>query len=63
MGLNEEKYEVPQKYLKAETVYKYHYGLGEQAAEDADDTRTTMFGLGIAAWLGRRFYVARKMVA
>jgi hypothetical protein len=63
MGLNEEKYEVPQKYLKAETVFKHHYGLGEQAAEDADEANTMIFGLGIAAWLGRRFYVARKMVA
>jgi hypothetical protein len=63
MGFNEEKYEVPQKYLKAETVFKHHYGLGEQAAQDADEANTMIFGLGIAAWLGRRFYVARKMVA
>lgn len=63
MGLNEEKYEVPQKYLKAKTVFKHHYGLGEQAAQDADEANTMIFGLGIAAWLGRRFYVARKMVA
>ncbi|WP_144699613.1 hypothetical protein [Fictibacillus phosphorivorans] len=63
MGNNEEKYEVPQKYMKAETVYEYHYGLGKQAAQEADEANTMIFGLGVAAWLGRRFYVARKMVA
>ncbi|KKK39976.1 hypothetical protein WQ57_01510 [Mesobacillus campisalis] len=57
---------IPEEYKKGEGVYKFYYeqGFEEYEAEKAADQQTTAGGLGIAAlaWLGRRFYVAKKMI-
>jgi hypothetical protein len=57
---------IPEEYKKGEGVYKFYYeqGFEEYEAEKEADQQTTAGGLGIAAlaWLGRRFYVAKKMI-
>ncbi|WP_079504817.1 YHYH domain-containing protein [Mesobacillus jeotgali] len=57
---------IPEEYTKGEVVYKFYYeqGFKEYEAEKEDSRQTTAGGLGIAAlaWLGRRFYVAKKMI-
>jgi hypothetical protein len=57
---------IPKEYKKGEVVYKFFYeeGFKEYEAEQEANQQTTAGGLGIAAlaWLGRRFYVAKKMI-
>lgn len=58
---------IPEEYKKGEVVYKFYYeqGFKEYEAEQEASRQTTAGGLGIAAlaWLGRRFYVAKKMIS
>jgi hypothetical protein len=57
---------VPKEYKKGEVVYKFYYeqGFKEYEAEQEANQQKTAGGLGIVAfaWLGRRFYVAKKMI-
>lgn len=57
----------PKGYKKGETIFKFYYEQGFKAYEEEQrETRqTTAGGLGAAAlaWLGRRFYVAKKMIS
>lgn len=57
---------VPADYTKGEIIFKHYYGLGLKEYEDKKTTQqqTTAGGLGIAGllWLGRRFYIAKKMI-
>lgn len=66
-GLEGNTYEVPAEYKKAETVYKYHFDHGYEEYEKEQQETKQQIGTGagvvILAWLGRRFYVARKMVS
>jgi hypothetical protein len=58
---------IPKEYKKGEVVYKFYYdqSFKEYEAEQEASRKKTAGGLGIAAlaWLGRRFYVAKKMIS
>lgn len=67
LGIAGSSYKVPTKYKKAEPIFKNHYELGfkEYEMEQAESNQQTTTGIGtiLLAWLGRRFYVAKKMVS
>jgi hypothetical protein len=58
---------IPGEFKKGETIYKFYYeqGFKEYEEEQRETRQTTAGGLGAAAlaWLGRRFYVAKKMIS
>jgi len=58
---------IPSNYEKGETIFTYYYELGFQDHEKQvkQTQQTVAGGLGVVvlAWLGRRFYVVRKMIA
>ncbi|MGM0924781.1 MAG: YHYH domain-containing protein [Bacillota bacterium] len=62
-----EDYSIPVKYNQGEVIYKHYYNLGyKEYEENQRDRRTASAGVAGAAvlgWLGRRFYVAKKMVS
>jgi len=66
LGLAGNTYNLPGKYKHAEKIFKHHYELGWQKYEEekAENTNQAAAGVGIVvlAWVGRRFYVAKKMV-
>lgn len=57
---------VPAKYKKSEVIFKHYYnkGLKEYKEQQRDNQKAAAGGAGVIAliWLGRRFYVARKMI-
>jgi hypothetical protein len=57
---------IPAKYQKGEMIFKHYYQKGFKAYEEEklEDRKTASSGVGAIAllWLGRRFYVARKMI-
>ena len=62
-------YAVPSSYKKGEIIYKHFYQLGydkyveaQKEKKAATNTATTGIGLTVLMWLGRRFYVAKKML-
>lgn len=61
-ALDGEKYQVPIKYAHAKAIYEYGYKLGEEERKDNAKTAGGMMGAIVFGWLGRRYYVARKMV-
>lgn len=66
LGLEGEDYKVPEKYKKADVIFKEFYSRGkdefEQRREDRREKSAAFAGVGILGWLTRRFYVAKKMV-
>lgn len=66
-GLNGDVLAVPEEYVASEEVFTHHFEIG--AAEyvemkKKETTRNISVGVAIVlAWLGRRMYVAKKMVA
>ncbi|MCS0670433.1 YHYH domain-containing protein [Cytobacillus firmus] len=66
LGENGEEYSIPSKYEKAEEIFKHYYkeGYKQYEEEQKQNQATAAGGVGIIAlsWLGRRFYVARKMI-
>lgn len=67
LGLTGSTYTLPKKYNYAEIIFKHHYELGykEYEKEKEENTQQATIGLGtvLIAWLGRRFYVAKKMIS
>jgi len=67
LGLEGSTYNVPDEYKHAETIFEHHYeqGLQEYEKEKAENTKQAATGIGIVVlgWLGRRLYVAKKMVS
>jgi hypothetical protein len=67
MGLEEETYTLPEEYAHTEVVFKHYFQRGEEKRkkQNAGDTAQAIGvdGLGIVGWLGRRYYVAEKMVS
>ncbi|CEG26366.1 YHYH domain-containing protein [Bacillus sp. B-jedd] len=57
---------IPDNYKAGKNIYEFYYkqGLTEYKTEKKGNRRTTVSGVGLAAlvWLGRRFYVAKKMI-
>ncbi|WP_155890029.1 YHYH domain-containing protein [Peribacillus kribbensis] len=61
-GLNGDAYKVPVKYSNAKPIYKYNYEKGAKDRKHNHQTAGGVIGLGLFGWLGRRFYVASKMI-
>jgi hypothetical protein len=66
LGKLGEAYELPSKFRKSEVIFKHYYDIGykefkEQQKEDRRNAVGGVAALGFI-WLGRRFYVARKMI-
>lgn len=61
-GLDGETYSVPKKYEHAKTIYQYNFNRGAEERKENNQMVGSVFGLGIMSWLGRRYYVARKML-
>ena len=66
-GIEGEEMVISADHKKGETIFKYYYQLGYQEYEkQVEQTQKTVAGgLGtvVLAWLGRRFYVVKKMIA
>ncbi|WP_257349797.1 YHYH domain-containing protein [Pseudalkalibacillus decolorationis] len=66
MGLSGKELEIPEKYIASEEIFNHHYDLGAKVYEEKEREETVQttvgFGVLLAGWLGRRFYVAKKMV-
>jgi hypothetical protein len=67
LGEAGDSYELPSKYKKGEVIYKHHYELGmkKHKEQQSDTQKATVGGFGTLSliWLGRRFYVAKKMIS
>ena len=65
MGLKGEKLSIPQEYIDSKVIFDHHYEIGALKYEEIERKQNTQTGTGIGlmflAWLGRRFYVAKKM--
>ncbi|WP_129692236.1 YHYH domain-containing protein [Gottfriedia acidiceleris] len=61
-GLNGESNKVPEKYTHADVIYQYNYVKGEQEKKENNRQIAGTLAFGVAGWLGRRFYVAKKML-
>ncbi|MDQ0974832.1 flagellar biosynthesis/type III secretory pathway protein FliH [Neobacillus niacini] len=59
-------YNLPSKYKNGEVIFKHNYELGLKEYEEQQSTnqKAAVGGVGGLAlvWLGRRFYVAKKMI-
>ncbi|MCM3388190.1 YHYH domain-containing protein [Ureibacillus chungkukjangi] len=66
-GVEGEEMDVSSEYIKGEAIFTYYYQLGyqeyEKQVEQAQKTAAGGLGTIILAWLGRRFYVVKKMIA
>ncbi|WP_379968842.1 YHYH domain-containing protein [Ectobacillus sp. sgz5001026] len=65
-GLQGKTLEIPSEYGEAKVIYEHYYNLGKQEydkkVEQERNTGTSVLGLGLIGWLGRRFYIVRKMI-
>lgn len=66
LGQEGEDLVIPSDYKKGEIIYTHYYKLGykEYEEEKAAKQKATSGTIGVAAlaWLGRRIYVAKKMI-
>lgn len=62
MGLSGEKYELPEKYAHAEPIFKHYYESGKEEYDQNVNVGMGLSGSLALVWVGRRFYVARKML-
>jgi hypothetical protein len=57
---------VPEEFKKGDVIFKHYYDLGykEYEEQQSNNQKAAVGGFGVVAltWLGRRFYVARKMI-
>lgn len=65
LGETGEEYSIPSKFKKGEEIFKHFYEQGYKQYEEKQKQATAAGGIGIAAlsWLGRRLYVAKKMIS
>lgn len=63
LGDNGEDYSIPEKYKHAEIVYKHYYNKGLEKNKEDNTKAAAGVGIGGLAWLGRRFYVAKKSIS
>lgn len=61
------KLNIPSEYKKSEPVLTYYYELGLKVHEEQQSTnqKAAAGGIGVVAlsWLGRRLYIAKKMIS
>lgn len=66
LGKHGSALKIPAEYKKGEVIYKNYYEQGYKAyeVEQSEDKQAAATGAGAIAlvWLGRRFYVAKKMI-
>jgi hypothetical protein len=66
LGKQGSELEIPANFKKGEVIFKYYYeqGLKEYEVERSEDQQAAASGAGAIAliWLGRRFYIAKKMI-
>jgi hypothetical protein len=66
LGKEGELYELPSKYKNSEVIFKHNYQLGfkEYEEQKSDTQKAAVGGFGglSLVWLGRRYYIARKMI-
>ncbi|MBM7554441.1 YHYH domain-containing protein [Thalassobacillus pellis] len=66
-GLQGKELSVPEKYKDAKKVYTHYHQIGIAEYEEKQEKENTrnLMGLGVIVlgWLGRRMYVAKKMIA
>ncbi|OAH53851.1 hypothetical protein AWH48_11300 [Domibacillus aminovorans] len=62
MGLSGEEYNLPEKYAHAELIFKHYYESGKEEYDQNVNVGMGLFGSLASVWVGRRFYVARKML-
>ncbi|MFJ7728458.1 YHYH domain-containing protein [Neobacillus sp. NPDC097160] len=67
LGKEGRELKIPSKYKKGEVIFKHHYELGLKLYEKQQSTNRKAASGGIGAvalgWLGRRLYVAKKMIS
>ncbi|MCL6572683.1 MAG: YHYH domain-containing protein [Bacillus sp. (in: Bacteria)] len=67
LGKEGEALKIPSKYKKGEVLFKHQYELGLELYEEQQSTnrKAATGGVGVVAlsWLGRRLYVAKKMIS
>ncbi|MGR3764097.1 YHYH domain-containing protein [Rossellomorea sp. NS-SX7] len=67
LGQQGEKLSIPNEFVKGEKIFKHYYELGykehEEQQQKARSTAAGGFGLAALGWLGRRLYVAKKMIS
>ncbi|MEK4010182.1 YHYH domain-containing protein [Peribacillus sp. FSL M8-0224] len=61
-GLNGDDYIVKAKYKHAEPIYKYYFEQGDQERKEKNAASSGVVAAGVLGWVGRRFYVAKKML-
>jgi hypothetical protein len=66
LGKQGSELDISTKFKKGEVIFKYYYeqGLKEYEVERSEDQQAAASGAGAIAliWLGRRFYIAKKMI-
>jgi hypothetical protein len=66
LGQSGEPLKIPANYKKGEVLFKHYYKVGYKEYEEQqnDNQKAAGFGVGGLAltWLGRRFYVVKKMI-
>ena len=66
LGQTGDSYNLPSNYKNGEVIFKHHYELGlkEYEEQQSDNQKAAVGGVGALTlvWLGRRFYVAKKMI-
>lgn len=67
LGKQGEDLQIPSKYRNGEAIFKHFYqvGLAEYKEKQSTKQKAAAGGIGIAGlfWLGRRFWVAKKMIS
>lgn len=57
---------IPAEYQKAKPIFTHYYNVGLKEYEEEQDANQAASTIGISglvlSWLGRRFYVAKKMI-
>jgi hypothetical protein len=67
LGKQGEELKIPSKYRNGEAIFKHFYqvGLDQYKEKQSTKQKAATGGIGIAGmfWLGRRFWVAKKMIS
>ena len=67
LGQQGEELNIPSEYKKGEPIFTYYYeqGLKEYEEQQSTNQKAAAGGIGVVAlsWLGRRLYIAKKMIS